>query len=786
MQQLFIFVTFSLLITSIFNSLYSSFICPNKINPPHDIQINNSYSLHPEFNNRVFSTINVHNRVFIKEPIPVTRQNYYSSKNYCPSNFIIPTIEFYESLISDLGDKAYSILTDKDGFNLTENVYYIIDNRTRTEDYYYYYYYLFLKKGKIVIEYIENSKIVGQNLNIKCVFIAPTVNIKYPNYEKDIEYNSIITIYPDSNYFNGCLWRIKEKTYNSSSITFKFDKSGRYKVEFWGHFINGEIVYLCEFFYVKKKQISNNQQYDDSIIKVIETNFTMRYTKFIHFTTGNCHVAPRFDGGYYVALMDDINYLHILSFDEKDNLIKDFNTTENAEVFDITATDYGFVYYACDYLSSYHSYLKLYNKNYELINTVEVMNNKKEDDKTKDSNISKQVIRYNRNGYPISELRFIYSPEGGKLAYSRGRIFLIFSHSSYFRDDGVHNGDTTITFNDLLKDLDFGDTWGASHSLIQTAIFDDYNFWTAVLSDAHPEGIKIEYTSKRNISYDINQYDSVNKKYNRRIYKDNNDLAGYIKGYRNGKADGVLGGLIFLEKLELFCLIYAKKPNYSNDSNNNKTIIYVSTWKYSISNDSIYNNKTEIIKVFSKNEDIRIRGGKLGEDKIFIMYTQSDEKGLNPKVFIIELPNFKNHKVKDAYIKDIIMNTCEDLRTFADGVLIWAASNEKGKLVINKIGKSKLNKSFDDISEILTKEDLINYEKEINKTNEDNNNNDTNNTNDNNDSFSFITKLFIGLAIILGIIILFIVILIICKIVKKEKSLEFNVNNLKGNLMTID
>ena len=55
------------------------------------------------------------------------------------------------------------------------------------------------------------------------------------------------------------------------------------------------------------------------------------------------------------------------------------------------------------------------------------------------------------------------------------------------------------------------------------------------------------------------------------------------------------------------------------------------------------------------------------------------------------------------------MNTNEDLKTFEDGVLIWATSNTEGKLYINKIGQSRLSESNDDIEYELTKEDLIYY-----------------------------------------------------------------------------
>ena len=99
--------------------------------------------------------------------------------------------------------------------------------------------------------------------------------------------------------------------------------------------------------------------------------------------------------------------MHVLSYDKSDTLIKDFNTTENAYPHDITATDYGFAIYMIDSNNLNHSYLNLYNKEYELINTVQIMNNQKEDNHLVDSNLKKQIIKYNDNGEPVFGMRFM-------------------------------------------------------------------------------------------------------------------------------------------------------------------------------------------------------------------------------------------------------------------------------------------------------------------------------------------------------------------------------------------
>ena len=255
------------------------------------------------------------------------------------------------------------------------------------------------------------------------------------------------------------------------------------------------------------------------------------------------------------------------------------------------------------------------HKNFELINTVQIMNNDKTNMEV-DSTLEKQIIRYDSKGQPVYGMRYMYDPDNGKLVYSRGRIFLIFAHYNYFLGNGGHTGDTVVTFNDVLQDMDFGNTWGASHSLIQSATFDEYYFWTAALSDAYPQGIKVEYTSKRDF---YNSYDPVNKKNNLRVNEENDNLAGSIKGYLNGSADGKLGGILYFAKLGLYCLVYAKTPNYSEDENKGKNVIYITTWKFT--GNQIAEEETTEIKIFEEGKNVmQVRAGKYGDDKVFVIY----------------------------------------------------------------------------------------------------------------------------------------------------------------------
>ena len=756
----------SLLIILCLNFIKSAEFCPNKnLDPPKKIQINESFSMNPViFKNENYTAVKVANKIFLnsfKDRVTMSTSGLYNDVEFCPSRFKIPLKSDYESVISQLGKEAYNILTDPNGFKMIDTEWYLTNTRgdKPMEKIF-----MHLDGKKIKFESSVPSLAYNKIAVIRCIRDLSDLKLKLSN-EKELNIGEKVTIATNSISSNGFLWRIGNNIFETSSFQYSFTRSGANMVEFWGNCLNGEIIYLCDYIYVKKKAVSNSQDFNESKIKKIETDFKIQYSEQLHFQHANCPVAPRINGGYYIAFTDESNYLHVLSFNKDNQLLKDFNTTEKAYPFDIISTDYGFAIYKLDAVHTNHSYLSIYNKNFDLVNTVQIMNNGNNDDQTKDSNTKKQVMKYKFDGSPILGMRFMFRPDNGKLLYSKGIILLIFNHYNYFLDLGEHNGDSSVTFNNLLQDMNIGLHWGASHSLIQTGTFDEYNFCTASLSDGNPEGIKVIFTSKTDFKKEEQDYDPILKKYNSRAYYHNSSLAGSIKGYGNGSADGRLGGLIYFENLGIFCMVYAKTPNVSEDNKNGKHIIYMTTWKFS--NNSITEIKTTEIKVFDNLNIMQVRAGKYGNDKVFIMYTNHSDyifpslkfygsvpKGTIPKVFVIDIKTLKPI-CNDKTIDTLIMNTNEELRTFHDGVLIWASANSKGNLVINKVGDTLLDESYDDISYIMSKNDLIGEEKEKGKK-----------------SVSLALVLAISLGVLLLLIIGIILLRLYCK--KKKDNIDFS------------
>ena len=626
------------------------FSCPETSDPPEALD-NPNFSFQPILYSEVSLTpvvtsgkvlVNTHQYKVdsIKE--------YYKDSDYCPEDFVIPKKEDLEAVINNLGDQAYKTFTDENGLAMADNIYYVTNTKGNGD---YNKIFMILKNNAIQFEDFDPMSFIISASSTKfhtvCMLGIPDGKIVFPDDKIDFDYNAVLKLQTNFNgYYTDTLWKINDQIIKNETVTITLNEPGVNNVEFWGKYVTGKIEYLCEIFFVENEKIPSKQEYADNKIKKITTDFKMFYNPSLTFTTSNCPVAPRDDGGYYVAVANTDKYLHILSFDKDDKLLKDFDTGEKARPHDITSTFIGFAVYVMDADNRDHSYITSYDKNFKMINRVQVMNNTRTEESIKiDSTPEKQLIRYNPSGKPQYGIRFIYQADNAKLVYSRGRIFLIFAHYNIFDDDYKgHNADTVATFSDDLEDIDFGLIFGASHSLIQSATFDANYFWTASLSDAYPQGITVEYTSKKNFQ---NNFDAVAKKNNVRVYGRNDGLAGTIKGYANGWADGKLGGLLYFEELELYCMVYAKTPNYSEDDKNGKNIIYMTTWKFV--DGKIEQTTVKEIKVLEINNIMQVRAGKFGNDKVFISYVETTKAGHNyygnvpkgtvPNIFVIKLPD---------------------------------------------------------------------------------------------------------------------------------------------------
>ena len=136
--------------------------------------------------------------------------------------------------------------------NLTENKYFLTKNKTTSGAYNFYC--MYLEGNKVKEGDFDIKKMPAANLSINCELIPPK-SIKFVFSDPgDINYNTETSIQIDNKYVNGYLWRISQKKYETKSIIkTKFTQSGRQRIELWARLISGDIIYLCDYVYVKKR-----------------------------------------------------------------------------------------------------------------------------------------------------------------------------------------------------------------------------------------------------------------------------------------------------------------------------------------------------------------------------------------------------------------------------------------------------------------------------------------------------------------------------------------------------
>ena len=287
------------------------FLCPSTSDPP-EVLDNTDFSL----KKITHSDIPI-NQVLISNKVLVNNhkygvesiKDYFQNSRYCPENFAILAKDELESIISDLGSDAYSTFTDQNGLDMSENIYYLTNTKGSGGEYNKMF--MILKNNAIQFEDIDPvSYIISgspQKFHTICKLNIPEVKIVFPENKRDFDYNSELQLNINFNgYYKDFIWKINEQKIKDESAKIVLTESGVNNVEFWGKYFNDEIKYLCDIFYVSKEKVSSEQEYDDSKIKKIKIEFKMHYNHTLHFTSSNFPIAPRDDGGYYVAISNMI------------------------------------------------------------------------------------------------------------------------------------------------------------------------------------------------------------------------------------------------------------------------------------------------------------------------------------------------------------------------------------------------------------------------------------------------------------------------------------------------
>ena len=168
---------FFVLVLSIFiKSINSNLFCPNKSNPPKAIEIDKSFTITAQMSGKNYSTVIINNKVFFKDtPKIAYRLSNYPDSSYCATNFVIPTKNDFQSLISSLGNKAFSTLTNQNGFNLTQYKYFLTKNKTDSGNFYL----IYLDGNSVKVKDFNLKDIPLANISINCILSTKKKLILY-------------------------------------------------------------------------------------------------------------------------------------------------------------------------------------------------------------------------------------------------------------------------------------------------------------------------------------------------------------------------------------------------------------------------------------------------------------------------------------------------------------------------------------------------------------------------------------------------------------------------------
>ena len=660
--------------------------CPKNNKAPQTIKIDEKYSPSDIIIDNVNygKPIAVGDFIFLSKNIEIERgiESLYFS---CPIGFRLPIKSEYEELLSYLGKDANSILTDPSGFNFKSGTLYMTNEKvydsTDGSNNDAWCFYGLANSGKnyqvkIVNSYWDQSYMVG-----KCMLDTDNVKLNVEGLNYDLLTNEKRTLNIDKALLKGILWRIDEKVSSGEKIEILNKKRGCDILEIWGIALNDKLLYDCKIIYTRPKLgYLDEGSFTISKVSTIRNTFSSKRVSSMYFERPQAPIAPKYDGGYYLAYNNKANnQLTVIEFDSNDKIIAEEELEYKAFPLDIIETDYGFAIYARDYEDENHSFVVTYNFDYTKRKETTIMNNGDKPTKTKDA-----LVFYDSKGEPLFGIDKMYNPHNGKLAYGRGKLNLIFAHYNNFNGEG-HTGDTyySLDLSGSHETAKYAWSWQSSHSLIQSHIYDGKYFITAALGDAYPEGISL---SVIDMNYGEYAYDSIRQNFPNLEYVTDTEMIGEITGNHIGNSYGRLGGV--LEFNSIYVVVYSIKQS----SNDDRDGIFLT--KFSYENGEINFIKTEIVLHGMAGKLKNVRCAKYGGRILITYILNKTDYGLDYAPYYQDLNEETYYLVTDldgtvtsGPFKSAEQNEAlsEDIRELKDGSLRWGYVDSKDVLRIVKV-----------------------------------------------------------------------------------------------------
>ena len=477
----------------------------------------------------------------------------------CPAGWVPPTKDDLTNLLQYAGTNV-SKLTDPTTFNMNTSLYYasntkVYPNITNGSDNNAWVFYgiTFNATGAFVNSvsaYWDNAK-----TKLLCVLSAKSINNPLTSSsalnisglsKKDLIKGIKYTLSVNNTNMVGWQWTLSGQSNTSKDINFIPMKYGQFLLNAKATLFDGTTVGYCQNVWVRNYTGSEaNTTINSSSINQVKYNNTKVYrSTSLHFTSGSAPIAPIDEGGAYLiyANSSNNNSLAVKTIDNDGNQLNEISISKNGYPFDIVAIPCGFVALIMDYTA--RDTLSLFGwdtcANQKIFERI-IMDNGNQ------PNVSNadQIIFYQDNAStPLFGMLAMYDPTSGRLSFGKGRIAAVFAHYNHFgfNADGSrndHTGDTLLSFDLKGQDVKIAWSWGCSHSLMETMMYNGDRVMLASLGDAYPQNIRF---ADAEILLSNSDMDLTTGLYNRLDENDNSTLLpDTIPGCGCGKSCGRMG-----------------------------------------------------------------------------------------------------------------------------------------------------------------------------------------------------------------------------------------------------
>ena len=594
----------------------------------------------------------------------------------CPKGFRLPTKEEYESMLETLGDNAYETLKDifPGGKVYMTSTKTYPDNTNGADGNAWAFYGLGLSGSTYKIT-VLNTFFDGTYMFARCMMKTDELKLNVLGLTHDLVVDEARTVTLDTAPFAGFVWRFENEVYTENEINVKVNKKGCRLLEVWGNLLNGQQVYYCQVVNANVKMGSDvDASFNLDKVSVLTKTWSASRSTAIHFDRGVAPVAPKSDGGYYLAFVDqNTQYCKVVDFDNNDNVLKEYTLSEKAYPLDIVETDNGLSIFFRAVSDVNYSYLVVYDKSLNQLSKTTIMNNGENGLERNDS-----LVFYLSSGTACYGSNYMYHTHNGKLAYGKNRVNLIFAHYNYFGAEyGGHTGDSYYSFdeNGDVNKAKYAWTWETSHSCIQSHIYDGTYFVTAALGDYYPQAININVVDQNSGSGNVISFAA------------NQNLCGTITGNGKGSSMGKLGGVLDLGS-QKYAVVYTVKDSGSENG------LFLVTFNYNgqINLVGKYKVLSEVGKVKS------LRAAKYGSRILILVVENQEDFGTGYPSYYLNYQETLSYLLVDTEGKvvsgpytaaSLQAPLNEDVRYLKDGSLRWGYVDDKNVLRVVKVEAPK-------------------------------------------------------------------------------------------------